>query len=74
MARARALRSGEAMALMYIDLDGFKNVNDTMGHAAGDAVLIEVARRLKQTVRDTDAVCRLGGDEFVVLAERAGTE
>ena len=73
MARARALRSGEAMALMYIDLDGFKNVNDTMGHAAGDAVLIEVARRLKQTVRDTDAVCRLGGDEFVVLAERAGT-
>lgn len=72
-ARARALRSGEAMALMYIDLDGFKTINDTMGHAAGDAVLIEVARRLKQVVRETDAVCRLGGDEFVVLAERAGS-
>lgn len=74
LARARALRSGETMALIYIDLDGFKGINDTFGHAAGDAVLIEVGRRLKGVVRETDTVCRLGGDEFVVLAERAGSE
>ena len=72
-ARARAIRSGEPLALMYIDLDGFKAVNDSLGHAAGDAVLVEVAHRLKAAVRETDAVARLGGDEFVVLAERAGS-
>jgi diguanylate cyclase (GGDEF)-like protein len=72
-ARARAIRSGDALALMYVDLDGFKSINDTLGHASGDAVLVEVARRLKAAVRETDTVGRLGGDEFVVLAERAGT-
>lgn len=73
MARARAIRSGEALVLMCIDLDGFKAINDTFGHAAGDALLVEVARRLKVTVRETDTVGRWGGDEFVVIAERAGS-
>jgi diguanylate cyclase (GGDEF)-like protein len=72
-ARARAARSGEALALLYIDLDGFKKINDTFGHAAGDAVLVEVARRLKSVFRVTDMIARLGGDEFAVIAERAGT-
>lgn len=72
-AHARALRNRETLALMYIDLDGFKAINDTLGHAAGDAVLVDVARRLKAVVRTTDTVGRLGGDEFVVLAERAGS-
>jgi diguanylate cyclase (GGDEF)-like protein len=63
---------GEITALVMIDLDGFKGVNDTLGHDAGDALLIEVGRRLKAlvrvTVRVTDVVARLGGDEFVILA------
>jgi diguanylate cyclase (GGDEF)-like protein len=71
-ARARAMRSGEPLALIYIDLDGFKAINDTFGHAAGDRVLVGVAERLKNKVRETDLVGRLGGDEFVVVAERAG--
>ena len=72
-ARARALRSGEPLALLYIDLDGFKTINDTLGHAAGDIVLAEVARRLRSQIRETDLVARLGGDEFAVIAERAGS-
>lgn len=62
-----AARSGSHIAVHFIDLDGFKPVNDTHGHPAGDAVLKEVARRLEATVRTTDTVARLGGDEFVVL-------
>jgi diguanylate cyclase (GGDEF)-like protein len=54
-------------ALLYLDLDGFKPVNDGFGHAAGDAVLVEIARRLSATVRDGDGIARLGGDEFAVL-------
>jgi diguanylate cyclase (GGDEF)-like protein len=55
------------MAICYLDLDGFKPINDTMGHDAGDHVLIEVARRIENTIRGGDTVARLGGDEFVVL-------
>ncbi|MET0518250.1 MAG: diguanylate cyclase, partial [Burkholderiaceae bacterium] len=73
-ARARAMRGDETLALICLDLDGFKSINDRLGHAAGDAVLVEVARRLKTVVRETDLVARLGGDEFVVIAENAGTE
>jgi diguanylate cyclase (GGDEF)-like protein len=58
---------GERAAVLYCDLDGFKAVNDTHGHASGDAVLTEVARRIRTTVRPGDLVARLGGDEFAVL-------
>ncbi len=63
----KSQRSGEALALLYIDLDGFKEINDTLGHHIGDILLIEVARRLLACVRETDTVARLGGDEFLVI-------
>jgi diguanylate cyclase len=66
-AMVRADRRGSGVALMFVDLDGFKAVNDTHGHAAGDRVLQEVAVRLKRHVRKEDAFARLGGDEFVIL-------
>ncbi len=62
----RANRTGSKVILLYLDLDGFKEVNDAMGHQGGDQLLIEVARRLKEVVRITDCTSRLGGDEFTV--------
>jgi len=66
---ARCRRTKDRAALMYLDIDRFKGINDTLGHAAGDALLKEFAARLKVAVRDTDTVGRLGGDEFAVLME-----
>jgi diguanylate cyclase (GGDEF)-like protein len=62
----------KGLAVLFCDLDGFKSINDRFGHNAGDAVLIEVARRLSRGVRDGDTVARLGGDEFVILANGLG--
>ena len=68
-ALARTSRSGDRLVVSYLDLDGFKAVNDQHGHAAGDLVLKEVARRLVASVREADVVARVGGDEFVVLQD-----
>jgi len=62
----------KGLAVLFCDLDGFKSINDRFGHNAGDAVLIEVARRLSNGVREGDTVARLGGDEFVILADGLG--
>jgi len=64
---ARAYRNGATMALLFIDLDNFKMVNDTYGHAAGDVVLADIGRRLVASTRETDTVTRWGGDEFLVI-------
>jgi diguanylate cyclase (GGDEF)-like protein/PAS domain S-box-containing protein len=71
-AMARARRNPQTLATLFIDLDGFKAVNDRYGHATGDELLVEVAKRLLDCVRLTDCVCRLAGDEFTVILEGAG--
>jgi diguanylate cyclase (GGDEF)-like protein/PAS domain S-box-containing protein len=69
LATERARRSGAPMALAYLDIDHFKRINDTYGHAVGDLVLTEFARRLQSNLRATDTVARMSGDEFVIILE-----
>ena len=69
LALSRARRAMAGLALMYLDIDHFKSINDSLGHAAGDEVLKAFAARLQQSVRTTDTVARLGGDEFVIILE-----
>ncbi|MCB1645912.1 MAG: EAL domain-containing protein [Pseudomonadales bacterium] len=64
---ANAARTGKSVGLLYFDLNGFKRINDTLGHACGDEVLVEVGRRLTALLRNSDTIARMGGDEFVVL-------
>lgn len=66
---SRSNRYGRATALFFIDLDGFKPINDTLGHDAGDIVLKEIAHRLQQNIRELDTAARLGGDEFAIILE-----
>jgi len=65
----RARRKGSKLALVFVDLDGFKQINDLRGHDAGDALLIELAGRLRDNLRSSDLIARLGGDEFLVVLE-----
>jgi two-component system, chemotaxis family, CheB/CheR fusion protein len=71
---ARTARSEATFAVMFIDLDNFKVVNDSLGHAAGDDLLMEIARRMRECVRGSDTVARFGGDEFAMLLEAASVE
>ncbi len=71
-ALAYARRNGQQVAVLYLDLDRFKNTNDTMGHSVGDALLREVARRFKSCIRSTDTLARIGGDEFSVVLTELG--
>ena len=73
-ASATKARAGERLAVAFIDLDHFKTINDTLGHRTGDAVLVEVARRLAGCLREADTLARLGGDEFTVLLEGVQSE
>ncbi|WP_162600575.1 diguanylate cyclase domain-containing protein [Massilia sp. WG5] len=70
----RAERTGQPMALAYLDIDHFKSINDSLGHAIGDQVLVEFARRLNSIVRASDTPARLAGDEFVILFEAMSTD
>lgn len=73
-AAARAKRRPRDMALLFLDIDNFKHINDSLGHDAGDALLVAVARRLVDSVRPVDTIARLGGDEFAVLIEEMASE
>jgi diguanylate cyclase (GGDEF)-like protein len=69
---ARVDRYGDQVALVYVDVDGLKTINDRFGHAAGDFVLIEIAHRLQSAMREQDVLARIGGDEFGILLENTG--
>lgn len=66
-----AQRNGSTFALLFVDLDRFKNINDSLGHAFGDRVLIEAAARIQQALREVDTLCRVGGDEFIAFLQEA---
>jgi diguanylate cyclase len=70
MTLARAKRTGDGFTLLFIDIDKFKTINDSLGHATGDAVLLAVAKRLAQSTRQVDTAARLGGDEFVLMLDQ----
>ena len=70
----RLARSKEGLAMLVVDIDDFKKINDTLGHAAGDECLVQIARILQEVVRDTDLVARFGGEEFVVIAPATDPE
>jgi diguanylate cyclase (GGDEF)-like protein/PAS domain S-box-containing protein len=71
-ALARGRREASTVGVLYVDLDHFKRINDALGHASGDEVLVATAARLRDSIRATDTVARIGGDEFVIVVERAG--
>lgn len=73
LALAIAARNAARIAVLFMDLDGFKQVNDTWGHEAGDTLLVEIARRLRSCVREADVPARVGGDEFVIILHEVGT-
>ena len=66
-----AQRNGSTFALLFVDLDRFKNINDSLGHAFGDRVLVEASSRIQQTLREVDTLCRVGGDEFIAFCQDA---
>jgi diguanylate cyclase (GGDEF)-like protein len=74
LALKRAHRNSSKVALMMVDIDNFKRVNDSLGHSVGDNLLISVAQRLQHTIRETDTVARMGGDEFIVLIDDVRSE
>lgn len=69
----RAEREGHQVAVLFLDLDRFKNINDSLGHPVGDILLKETAKRITRLIRQEDTVARLGGDEFIILIEKSTT-